>query len=319
MNSGLQRMSNPPDLMPMKSFPSVLQPAPALRARAIYTLLFALWLLLLSPVSAGAGTKRILVVGDSWAAFMTHPIAGEIFQTTLKKQGYEDVELVATDKTAVPGSRADQWASNHKNKLDDLKQALEANPTIDIVFVVIGGNDFLREAMRTNLSNLTAEDRSRLWTGIRTNIQKLADTILAVRPGLRFVLCDYDYLNIAATARSPLKHTFNGISQADFNRYLLDLGREKRALTEQTKRCVYIDNWGLMQYHFGDPDEGYPPGKVKLPGGDPSKASPAKAFDQGALNDGIHLNPEGYRVLLEHVLKQGLGAMLKTNSPAAQK
>ncbi|MEI6396353.1 MAG: hypothetical protein WCT12_35265, partial [Verrucomicrobiota bacterium] len=35
-----------------------------------------------------AGTKRILVVGDSWAAFMTHPVAGEIFQHTLKAQGH---------------------------------------------------------------------------------------------------------------------------------------------------------------------------------------------------------------------------------------
>jgi len=296
-----------------------LEPGPRFRTRTLHAVFLTLCLVLLWPLSSGAGTKRILVVGDSWAAFMTHPIAGEIFQTTLKKQGYEDVELVATDKTAVPGSRADQWAANHKGKLDDLKQVLAANPTIDIVFVVIGGNDFLREALKTNLSNLTAADRAGLWAGIRTNVQKLVDTILAVRPGLKVVLCDYDYLNIAATARSPLKHSFNGISQADFNRYLLDLGEEKRVVTEKTKRCSYIGNWGLMQYHFGDPDEVYAPGTVKLPGGDPSKPSPAKAFDQGALNDGIHLNPEGYRVLLEHVLKERLGAMLRTNAPTPEK
>jgi lysophospholipase L1-like esterase len=291
--------------------------------------LILLSLILLLCFQVEAGTKRVLVVGDSWAAFMTHAMTGEIFQHTLKKQGYEEVEIVATEKTAVPGSRAAQWASNHKGKLDDLKQTLAANPTIDIVFVVIGGNDFLREAIKTNLSNLTADDRARLWAGVRTNIQTLVDAILAVRPGLKVVLCDYDYLNLAEAARSPMKQSFNGIAQSDFNRYLVDLGREKRALAEKSSRCLYIQNWGLMQYQLGDPEQKYeakavpypggPPAFDPYPGGDPIKPGPAKAFDQGALNDGIHLNPEGFRLIIENALKQGLGAMLRTNSAKTSK
>jgi lysophospholipase L1-like esterase len=272
-----------------------------------------------------AGTKRILVVGDSWAAFMTHPMTGEIFQHTLKTEGYEEAEIVATEKTAVPGSRADQWATNHKGKLDDLKQTLATNLTVDIVFLVIGGNDFLREAIKTNLSNLTAGDRARLWAGIRTNIQTVVDTILAVRPSLKVVLCDYDYLNVAEAARSPMKQSFNGIAQSDFNHYFVDVGREKRAIAGKSNRCLYIQNWGLMQYYFGDPEQKYEaktvpypggsPAFDPYPGGDPGKPGPAKAFNQGALNDGIHLNPEGFRLIIENALKQGLGAMLKTVSP----
>lgn len=283
---------------------------------------FLLFLALCLPTVAA--TKRILVIGDSWAAFMTHPMTGEIFQSTLKQQGYEDAGIVATEKTAVPGSRADQWATNQKGKLDDLKQALEANPTVDIVFVVIGGNDFLRAATKTNLSNLATDDRARLWAGICTNIQTLVDVVLAFRPNLKVVLCDYDYLNLAEAARSPLKQNFNGISQSDFNRYLVDLGRQKRAVVEKSNRCLYIQNWGLMQYHFGDPEQKYeaktvpypggPPKFDPYPGGDPMKSGPAKAFDQGALNDGIHLNAEGFRLIIENALKRGLGAMLKTNS-----
>ena len=239
-----------------------------------------------------AGTKRILVVGDSWAAFMTHPMTGEIFQHALKAEGYEEAEVVATEKTTVPGSRADQWATNHKGKLDDLKQTLAANPTVDIVFVVIGGNDFLREAIKTNLSNLTADDRARLWAGVRTNIQTLVNANLAVRPSLKVVLCDYDYLNVAEAARSPMKQSFNGIAQSDFNRYFVDLGREKRALAEESNRCLYIQNWGLMQYCLGDPEQKYEaktvpypggsPAFDPYPGGDPMKPGPAKAFNQGA-------------------------------------
>ena len=282
--------------------------------------------LILSPCfQVEAGTKRILVVGDSWAAFMTHPMTGEIFQHALKTEGYEEAEIVATEKTAVPGSRADQWATNHKGKLDDLKQTLATNLTVDIVFVVMGGNDFLREAIKTNLSNLTAGDRARLWAGIRTNIQTVVDTILAVRPSLKVVLCDYDYLNVAEAARSPMKQSFNGIAQSDFNHYFVDLGREKRAIAEKSNRCLYIQNWGLMQYYFGDPEHKYEaktvpypggsPAFDPYPGGDPGKPGPAKAFNQGALNDGIHLNPEGFKLIIENALKQGLGAMLRTVSP----
>lgn len=281
-------------------------------------------LVLILCLTAQAGTKRILVVGDSWATFMTHPATGQIFQHTLKQQGYDDVEIVATEKTAVGGSRADQWATNHKGKLDDLKQTLANEPTVDIAFVVIGGNDFLREATRTNLASLTVENRARLWGGIRTNIQTLVDTLLACRTNLKVVLCDYDYLNLAEAARSPMKQTFSGISQADFNQYLVDLGREKRAIAEKSSRCLYIQNWGLMQYHLGDPEQMYeaktlphPGGAPKFdpyPGGDPTKPGPAKAFNQGTLNDGIHLNAEGYRLIIKNALQQGLGAILRNKS-----
>jgi N-acetylated-alpha-linked acidic dipeptidase len=280
-----------------------------------------LWILLLAGFRAEAGTKRILVVGDSWAALMTHPIAGNIFQATLKKSGFEEIEVVATDDTAVPGSRADQWAANHKGKLDNLKKTLAVHPTVDIVFVVIGGNDFLKEAISRNLSTLPAEERKTLWQGIGKNIRVLVDAILECRSDLRVVLCDYDYLNLAAAAQSPMKQTFHGISQADFNQYLVDLGREKRSIAEKLERCLYIQNWGLMQHHFGDEMQKNAPKTVALPGGaarfdpypggDPTKPGPAAAFQQPAGNDGIHLNAEGYRLLIANALNQGLGRMLK--------
>ncbi len=289
------------------------------------TLLLGLLALALAGLSSLAGTQRIMVVGDSWAALMTHPIAGKIFDATLAKNGWGDVEIVATDETAVPGSRADQWASNHKGKLDNLKKTLAAHPTVDVVFVVIGGNDFLKEATARNLSTIAAEERAALWKNIAKNVETLVDAILACRPNLKVVLCDYDYLNLNATAQSPMKQTFQGISQADFNRFLVDLGREKRAVMAKSERCLYIQNWGLMQYHFGDEDQKYEPKTVPLPGGPPryepfpgghpEKPGPAQAFNQGPVNDGIHLNAQGYRLIIENALHQGLGRWLKEGAP----
>ena len=83
-----------------------------------------LLLRLLGTCSSPAGTPRIVAVGDSWAALMAHPGAGRVLQTTLMEQGYKDVEVLASDDTVAPGSRADQWAANQKGKLDHLRQAL---------------------------------------------------------------------------------------------------------------------------------------------------------------------------------------------------
>ena len=65
---------------------------------------------------------------------------------------------------------------------DHLRHALEANPDVDIAFVVIGGNDFLREARKHKLSTLSAEQRAKLWLGIRTDIETLVSALLACRP-----------------------------------------------------------------------------------------------------------------------------------------
>lgn len=279
-------------------------------------------LLILCSFPAFAGVKRIAAVGDSWAALMTHPLAGNVLQTTLADRGFPDVEVLASDETVVPGSRADQWAANHKGKLDHLRRALEANPDVDIAFVVIGGNDFLREARKRKLSMLSADQRAKLWFGIRTNIETLVTAILSCRPNLKVVLCDYDYLNLEAIAKAPFNQKLMGISQSDLNHYLVALGRQKLRIAENSDRVLYVNNWGLMQHLLGGldgehgsakfPRPGAPPRYTPFAGGDPTKPSPATAFRQFQVNDGIHLNAEGYKRIIENALDQGLASMLAT-------
>ena len=59
------------------------------------------------------------------------------------------------------------------------------------------------------------------------------------------------------------------------------------------------------------PAPGGAPDYNPFPGGDPTKPSPAKAFEQVHGNDGIHLNAEGYRQIIRNALQQGMGAMLE--------
>ena len=276
--------------------------------------------------TAKAATKRILVVGDSWAAGMTHQLLGAIFDRTLKTNGFKDIAVLATDQTAMPGSHAAWWAANQEHKLDHLRQTLETNSSIDIVFIVLGGADFLLKATQTNLAQISLAERTKIWRGIATNLQTIAHEVLLVRPHLKVVLCDYDYLNLEKTKTSFLKWDYHGISQADFNRCFVELGREKRALAEQNSRILYVQNWGVLQNKFSRQEDakkfplpGGPPKYDPYPGGDPIQPSPAEAFFQIGLNDGVHPNAEGYQRIIENCLKQGLGAMLKageTNSAA---
>lgn len=275
----------------------------------------------------GCATPRILVVGDSWAALMTHPIAGKLFQQVLDEQGLGDCEVYAPETTAIPGSRADQWASNHKRKtdtvgkLDSLRHELETHPTIDVVFVVIGGNDYLGFSRRHNLIELGPDGRAAQWAVIRRNIETLIDFILAVRPTLQVVLCDYDYLIIDKAKQANPEMDFLGITQAEFNRFLLDLGREKLALIQARERCHYVNNWGLLQHKLGDPDRGVAPGQLPAPGGPPhfepyaggdeTQPGPVKGFDLGFGNDGIHLNAEGYQLVLRNAVEQVLVGLLQ--------
>ena len=294
-------------------------------------LTFVAGLLLLLP-GAQAATPRILVVGDSWAALMTHPMAGNLFQQVMNEEGFKDCGVDAPETTAIPGSRADQWASNHKRKtdtvgkLDNLRQELESHPGIEVVFVVIGGNDFLGFAAKQNLIALGAEGRAAQWTVIRRNIETLVDFVLAVRPTLRVVLCDYDYLIMDKAKQANPKMDFLGITQAEFNRSLLDLGREKLALVKARPRCRYVNNWGLLQHTLGDPDRALAPGALPAPGGPPAfepyaggdstQPGPVKGFDLGFGVDGIHLNAEGYKLVLRNAVVQAVGPLLRQQEPA---
>src|SRR5688500_16446579 len=74
--------------------------------------------------AAPARTKRIVVVGDSWAGLMALASTGGLLQSRLDQHGFAGVEVVATLETAMPGSRASDWASNQGGRMDTLKKIL---------------------------------------------------------------------------------------------------------------------------------------------------------------------------------------------------
>ncbi|HNR35577.1 MAG TPA: hypothetical protein PKO36_10380 [Candidatus Hydrogenedentes bacterium] len=99
---------------------------------------------------------RILLVGDSWPWFMA---SGFVFWTYDRGSAFRDI-LPETGRerwtdigdTAVAGSMITQWSTNEPTatpfgmigKLEWIRRTLMAYPTIDIVHLGLGGNDYIR-------------------------------------------------------------------------------------------------------------------------------------------------------------------------------
>ncbi|MBI1788831.1 MAG: hypothetical protein HYR60_14930 [Acidobacteria bacterium] len=197
--------------------------------------------------------------------------------------------------TALGGSRADQWAANHKEKLDK-------------VHLCIGGNDFLRFASTTGLSKLTAEQRQAQWVVIRKDIQAVVDDILVQRP---------DHLDPALMAKvykTGFEGAFFGVSAKIFNAALVELGREKLAIAKKTPRCFYAQNWGLLQHRYGA-GEALKPLAVRLPGGppdhDPYPGGDLSFTSGAAMPDGVHPTPDGFQLIFENAVRQFYGRWLR--------
>ncbi len=267
------------------------------RRTALHSFLALLMLVFIG--SAFAGTPRILVLGDSWAAGI---FGFKAFDTVLAKHGVTDVAVVGAT-TALGGSRADQWAENHKGKLDALRAALDENPTIDIIHVSIGGNDFLRSAMEDGVVGMPEAERKVIWARIWKDIETLLQAIHDERPDAHILLNDYDYLDPALMTKTFGMKFPEGVTAETLNSALLELAQFKQAKAKEAGLCDYIQHFGLLQYHYGNPQHvekhagplpGMPPGCTPFAGGKPEVANSPEA-----MPDGVHPMPEGYVYVID--------------------
>lgn len=254
-------------------------------------------LLTLVPALAYAAepVKRILIVGDSWAASITAENrdgfpSPDVFDDTLQANGLGAWETQGK-VTAWGGRKASDWAK--PENLAQIKRELETYATIDMVHLIIGGNDYLSAVNKPEFRGLTAEERGAIWDGVVKNIQAIVDACLAVRESIRVVIADYDYLD-AKAAETFWKMNFHGASPHDLNTWFVELGDKKKALAGKTDRCEYVNNWGTLQFWFGTPAQGVP-----LPGGDLDAPMPP-----GISPDGVHPNAAAHAKLLQNAIDQ---------------
>lgn len=248
--------------------------------------ILAAFLVALSAGSVLAETPRILLVGDSWAWFMW---LGRSFEKALDEAGlgqYEERGLYTT----VPGSTSYQWVNPEWLSLID--KAVDIDPTLDVVHLSLGGNGFLRQWNGT----MPDAERDRLFQEIVDNIEVVVKHCLDLKPEMNVVICNYDYVN--ASRKSTV---------AELNRAGMVLAKMKKGLADKYDRVHYVQNYGLMQHHFGFaphfdagevPYPGQAPNYAPWPGGNDEYGSPPDA-----MMDSIHLTEEGYKVLADHCIK----------------
>ncbi len=291
-----------------------------------HKLCISLLSVLVIAVSAWA-EPRILIVGDSWAQSIW--VAG-LMDKALNNAGFPEVTSVG-ETCALGGTRAEQWLKpEYRKKITD---ALAENPTVDMIHLIIGGNDVLRHIKGQNVYEIwTPEKRTREWDTIARNIKRLVKFCLEQKQIHHVVLAGYDYLN-PATAKDVFTllgqdFDFGGMTQAQVNECFIEHEKRKRDLALEIEGCTYIHNLGLMQYHFKEPADavrpGGPPDYQPFPGGNPALPMPNAAFINVEFagktypGDGIHPNEEAHLVMLENAMNTIYKSLLSASAATAK-
>lgn len=240
--------------------------------------------------------KRILIIGDSWAETIWRSKA---LDTVLQENGFQpglteggEGSKTQGTLTAIGGSRADQWAQNYLDWQGRIKTLIDKTPSVSIIHLIIGGNDFLNTVTKSNIMELSPSLRDHQWEIIRSNIQKLVDYCLALKPDLKVLICDYDYLNIN-NARKIYGYDFGGMSQKQFNVAFVELSLKKKAIADANDRCFYIENWGVLNKFYNQQQD------TSCMNDDLNISMPAKAD----VGDGIHPNVEAHKVILRRAIE----------------
>lgn len=288
------------------------------------------------PVCPTTPTPRALLAGDSWAQYMWDDGS---HNALFDKYGHADKRLLSRSlgsdpgagytglAYAVSGSEARNWVdTSNYPYIANMVADLSANPTIDIVVLSIGGNDFLAGRpdggwyKDMDLDAPGAE--AALFATVADNTAAIMDAALAVRPDMELLLSSYDYPNFdvgffwcgfyACGKRQDLSRDPNNdlITNAELNAMMLSIEQQRIGWVNAAARVGYDNSVGLMHYYYGDGQVGpgvrpfpgqTPPSYAPFPGGNPLRPSLRENFRSAP--DPIHLDYDGYRYKISNQIQ----------------
>lgn len=284
------------------------------------TLLVLCLALCVNSAYSSQDNPRMLLVGDSWAMFLS---AFRSFPQAFAERGRENPGVVSM---YWPGSEARDWNAFFPKFL--LGWTLRTRPAIEVAVVSLGGNDLLGDYN----TSLTADERQRLYKRIQSDLEGVILFMLDQKPSLRITLCGYDYPNFVESVSNPFFDTYRQQwreagrpTPEEANEALIGLARAQQEIADKYDRVDFVNNFGLMQWAYGYPAVGLPPQTVPFPaervaadlppGGDPRLPSPPQGMlTLGPFVDAIHLNPLGYRLLAGNLIDRSLGNLLFPDS-----
>ncbi len=272
----------------------------------------------------------ILMMGDSWAAFMC--LNGSLAGVLKENKVYNKVKIRGCINMTDKGSTSHQWAS--EKYLNRIEKKIRDSVDIKIVILSVGGNDM---RYHWNPEMTPAEEWAAFEESYR-NVQKIIDKIQDVRSDIKVLVSGYDYPNFLKFTKLLPKFVkaFNHHGRPSPDVMNARLLRISKAISkvDNGDNVRYVHHFGLMHYYFGNsrvglmPRQTLPPEEISPPenpmqiGGNPEIENDTEAMFKiriltGALyQDPFHLGKSGFKYLAKHLydnaLKKWLDELLQS-------
>ncbi len=272
-------------------------------------LLVCLSCMKVSSQCAETPVTRVLLVGDSWAFFLN---AEATIDTALRRAGLSNYKFFSNANLSVSGATTGNFIDSAGQA--EIKNQLNANPTIDFCHLSIGGNDFLGGWDTT----FTPGQTDTLFAYVFHRIDSIVRFIKTCRPGIKVLWSSYCFTNFKEsieTSIAPTSHpfysTWSGMKFPDFlqiNPMQNLISTRFRAYADTTPDLYFVDCNGLMQNVYGQttalmvpPGGTYPAGTAAIDTGIVAYPSPLVSMrDYGIFKDCYHLSTDGYRYQLAY-------------------
>jgi len=248
-------------------------------------------------------------MGDSWAFFSW---GYDSYNENLDRFGFSDIRAKSNVDISITGARASNYFNDPSRK-QAVADFLAGNPEVEFCHISLGGNDVLGE---WNNSMTNAQVNTLLDT-VMKNIKRDLDTVLCIKPDIKFIISGYDYPNFVETAAFSSLHPFyqqwTDMGKPD----ALEINTVLRSLTQRYIDSSYVwnnvhfvNNTGYMQWYYGQtspllipPYITYPAHAVTLPGGNMNYPSPRAAFQVGGA-DSFHLSDDSYEHFIQRYFEE---------------
>ena len=267
-----------------------------------------------------SNTTKVLVMGDSWAAFCWQY---DVHNINFDKYGFSDKKAYSTGAAISPtGGTPDlsQSGSEARNYLTTLKKSVilstfANNPDIDIVHLSLGGNDFLGDWDTT----WTPSQINTLSIEVLDSITSIINFLRQQKPSVKILLSTYDYPNFEEAINGSTSHPFYNRWAAmlkprfsQINNVLASVNTAIKNYALVGTNLHFVDNLGLMQYTYGQPAPllfppggTYAPQSVPFPGGNSNYPSPLVAMNTYfGIKDAFHLSSAGFTVFVDNQMKE---------------
>lgn len=256
-------------------------------------------------------TNRIILAGDSWAAFM---FGDQTINDGLKNVGHSDKKFVSNITISENG--ADTWDFVDGPKQDAIQDLVDANPDVDIIHMSIGGNDLLGDWH----VSFTQQQTDSLASEVELRLESIVDFLQNTRSGMNVFWPGYTYPNFEEVIEDiapfqtnhPFYGTWDDMGQPDFltiNTILNDMTDSVVVTAATDPQLDHVKAQGVLQYHYGQetalgvaPGGTYLPFDAPLPLGYPDYPSPKESMRlyAGIFTDCFHLSADAYLVWFEY-------------------